>query len=261
MRVASKFATLLAATICTSSAMAQIVDSPPTHAVRGVTVAADEVTSPSMASTSTVRITMQVEDLIQGTSEEWKVVHTTNTLNRSCLSSLDVGGAPRYIIQQAYIGDDLYVSVQTVAGYDWVNLADYNSRPLYASLIASIEFERMLVLDVVHELQEFGTVQATAPAFLIPGANVVEFPTPPTHSEVDCREEAIGLFGPKPTDCEGAIDEYICCIWEFHVDAAEDACECDKKPWYKRIACYALITIPAGIDGVACVISLPIPGN
>lgn len=261
MRVVSKFATLIAATVCTSSAMAQIVDSPPYHTVSGVTVTADEVTSPSMASTSTVRITMQVEESIQGTSEEWEVVHTTNILNKSCLSSLDVDGIPRYIIQQAYIGDDLYVSVQTVAGYDWVNLADYDSRPLYASLIASIEFERQLIVDVVQELREFGTVQGTAPAFLIPGANVTEFPTPPTQSEVDCREEAIGLYGPKPTDCEGAIDEYICCIWEFHVDAAEKACECDKEPWYKRVACYAVISVASGLDGVACVISLPIPGN
>ena len=78
--------------------------------------------------------------------------------------------------------------------------------------------------------------------------------------EEDCREYAEGLYGPKPEDCEGAIDEYLCCIWEYGVDGAEAACECDKLPWWQQALCYAGETLASGVDGLACVLSLPIPG-
>lgn len=262
MKLTSALATILAATVCTSTAVAQRSSLASYRSVQSITVSTDEVTKPSLYSSSTLRVKMKVKDEVNGVGEDWEMTQTTHRYNGSSVSSLDINGSPRYIIKQAYIGGEVFVSVQTEDGSDWASLNDYNSRPFFAYLIESVVNERMFVVEVMNDLRTTGTVQGLAVTFDVAGAYVTGFPTNDNSglAAANCRDQAEALYGPKPEDCEGAIDEYLCCIWEYLVDGAESACECDKLPWYKEVPCYAAITVASGVDGLACVAGLPIPG-
>lgn len=262
MKVTSALATVLTATLCTTSALAQPTQSAPFRTIQSVTISADKVTQATFDAPTTLRVTMKVKDEVAGVAEQWDIVHTTYLAQGSSVSSLDINGKSTYIIKQSFIAGEVIASIQTKEGQDWASFNDYNSRPFYEYLVASVANERQLVVDAMNEFREFGVIQGNPVNFISEGAEVSTFPDSDSFgvADRDCRAEAEALYGPKPEDCEGAIDEYLCCVWEYYVDGAENACECDKLPWYKEVPCYAAITIGSGIDGLACVAGLPIPG-
>lgn len=176
-----------------------------------------------------------------------------------------------------------------------VTASTYGSDGTYLRIAGGTAEERSFVRGAMQELATRGTVQGVRPVVAEGGAGAgggghshsppsygptrgpggrmlaaaeLAVPAPAASTTVSqqakgpgCRRKCVNLYGPKPQDCEGAWDEYMCCIWEYAVDGCERGCECEKLPWYEEIPCLAGAVLVTGVDGTACVLALPIPGG
>ena len=197
-------------------------------------------------------------DPIDGDEELWDIEVYADNVSGGGGTMLHVNGGFSFGVDFAYQPGE--ITLATSEGVVTVTQVNFENNTLYLALATSTANERAFIQEVMQELGALGTVQGIVPVLVTP--EVGDAPpesTPPT-AVANCRALCEAALGPKPADCEGAWDEYICCLWEAAVDICTRKCECQKLPWYLEWPCLAAISLPNGIDLTACVLALPIPG-
>ncbi len=272
MRCKTTFSCLLALVFC-GSLSAQVI-APGGVAPTPVPYRIVDSVSIMVTPTPTAKLNIWLDVHVPGSGayELWSIETDINRSTNETTSSLDINGTLIYSVEHLLYYGLADIAIQTDDNYVVVDSSTFATDPDYAGILADTDNERTFVQDVVNELALLRSVQGVTPTYIQPsssggggGSASTDGDTggvdPVAVEEEDCREYAEDLYGPKPEDCEGAWDEYVCCVWEYAVDGAEAACECDKLPWWRQALCYAGETILSGIDGTACVLALPIPGG
>lgn len=262
---------LLAAPILTHAPATEVEADAP---YREVT---DVVMVPDLDNDSTQYLISTTAD--EGSDELWELL-VLNPSDAGAAASLEIDGAFQFGVSTQL--SPFEITTEDASGnVATIDASNYQTNTEYLAFLASTADQRDFVTELAEEYKAFGTMQGIVPTLIVPetgddsdsgdsddgfAAGVLPPTSKPATSAQDgktnrekCIEDMTVVHGAKPEDCEGAIDSYICCMWEAYVDACTRLRNCNEKYWL-YVPCHAAAVAANGVDVAACIATLPLGG-
>lgn len=152
---------------------------------------------------------------------------------------VSVDGQMQYTIDVGAEAADIVMAISSPYGNASITSSDSEQNSAWSDLVSSIAPYNDVISIVLQEVTaSFGSETAGE--------------SDSTCASL-CREDF-----PIPDDCQGAWDEYVCCINEAQYDLCRRRCECISLPWYGEVPCTAGAVALYYLDIAACVASLPL---